>query len=402
MKDEIESFYNSDQLIEGTFAEVVQLFFQTDESFSTLCRWGLVKLITITLYYLITCCNQNSKYVDFLTRIKPQAQSADPHLLTSFRSIIDLIASAIDTNYNSEKEEFVRSLYEGVSKVVYIYLRQMVIFKDLLSAADKGDNTFVSDDLLSRLPDKIDFEALTQICNPLTDVLEIPSFNTLLTKMSPDGHDPGCENSWFDIILCAKIPRYSPKILSIDYPGVVHLIDLPKDYSTCVAQMESMSATPTFDSLICLHCGKKIKWKKRRLGGSESVHPQHMQFCYKRTGLFYHPVENIIKICIFISQNPIVHEIPGPYLTIHGETKTPTNPGKGTLNKCRYDSLNRLWLNQGLYGFVTRSKFGTWVGGLGGLGLGLDDDFGVTRVTLDDDLNFGSSDEEMEDIEEFF
>ena len=51
-------------------------------------------------------------------------------------------------------------------------------------------------------------------------------------------------------------------------------------------------------------------------------------------------------------------KLPGPYMTTHGEIRTPSLVEKARLNRLRYAHLNKLWINQELFGFATRTMFG--------------------------------------------
>ncbi|PYD06900.1 hypothetical protein DND62_31980, partial [Pseudomonas syringae pv. pisi] len=73
--------------------------------------------------------------------------------------------------------------------------------------------------------------------------------------------------------------------------------------------------------------------------------------------VYFVPDKNNLKVIVQIASASIEVMIPAPYLTAHGEVKKRGVPGKATLSQARYLHLNKLWLNQGLFGFATRSLF---------------------------------------------
>ena len=119
-------------------------------------------------------------------------------------------------------------------------------------------------------------------------------------------------------------------------------------YTSCIT--ETYSDKRGYDRIICLSCGDLLKSTRFAF---------HMSECCSHTNVFFLPRLNVLRICTHIGHNRISIEIPAPYLTAHGEVKKKRVNGKATLNTYRYQYLNKLWLDQGLYGFVTRNLFGT-------------------------------------------
>lgn len=389
---EIESFWSSDKWIGGIFIEVVLLFFQTDESLATLARFGLAKLIAITLYSLVLGIKEVPKYSNFV--LKPWSeQEFNMTVPESFGKLVSYVAVRVGSpndpfDQNAGK---VNSLFYTLSKMVQIYLRQMILFKDLLTAKDKGENTYCSSKIIAKLPSGLN-ENFMELNENYLNALSVPPLNEILRNIANE--EPGFDVNIFSVTLNAKIHRYLDNgILLLDYPGVVRLIDLPMDYRASIASVDSFGYSATHDFLVCLHCGKKTKVRKSHFPGADGPHPGHMQTCSKRTGIFFNPIKNLIRICIYIGQDSVVHEIAGPYLTVHGETKNSKRKGEARLNKFRYAALNKMWLNQSLYGFVTRAKFGGLRGNFGLDGLELDDDSDLEDdigVTLDEEDFLGA------------
>lgn len=385
---EIKKFWSSDKWIGGIFQEIIQLFFQTDESLATLARFGLAKLVAVTLYSLIHRIKESSKYLSFM--MKPWNKQA--FKITAPKEFRVLVLNVI-SNVNSQtdcfidqNDELIDSLYYNLSKMVQVYLRHMIIFKDLLTARDEGDNTHCSTTLLSSLP-IVKEENFSETIDIYTKVMNIPNLNDIISILANREH---CfdENIFF-ITLSSKIHKYLDSgILLLEYPGVVRLIDLPIDYKDSIASVEGYAYSSTHDFLVCLHCGSKTKVRKGYFPGAGSPHPGHMQTCSKRTGIFFNPISNVIRLCIYIGQDAVVHEIAGPYLTVHGEAKNSKRKGIATLNKFRYSALNKMWLDQSLYGFVTRAKFGGLHGNFGFDGLELGDDSELDEDNTDEEDNF--------------
>ncbi|KAK6454927.1 ubiquitin-protein ligase E3 component N-recognin-1 (N-end-recognizing protein) [Scheffersomyces xylosifermentans] len=379
---EINSFWNSDQLLDGVFNEVVSLYFQTDESITTLARLGLAKLVTIVIYALTRRLNDQNSSQSFKDTLKV----GEPGIVsqeTREALVIILGGVTFDLGYDIDlmDVELLDSLYYSIERLALPYLRQIAIFEDVLTSKNLGENTHESIPNLLELEADILKQSRLDSTDALTQALHLPSLTELISSIAFEGHE--LDYNVYNIVLSAKIPKYiSSGILTLDYPGVVKLIDLPDDYTDCITDVETYSVKGGYDRIICLACGSFLK---------NSRFAPHMSECSTHTNVFYLPRLNVLRICTHIGHNRISIEIPAPYLTVHGEIKKKRVGGKATLNKYRYQYLNKIWLNQGLYGFVTRNLFGTRQSFADlNINVGRDDD-------MDDDYDSDIFDEREED-----
>ncbi|CUM63001.1 uncharacterized protein PRCAT00000562001 [Priceomyces carsonii] len=349
-KLQTETFWQSDILLDGTFNEVVVLFFQTEESFITLARLGYAKLLTITIYSLLERCSRDPGYAYCICQTKKVLSEAQ---YGNFAKLVDMFLDSIDfKSIASNKTNFLRALYYSVERVLLPYFRNLTIFKDMLTSLMDEESNYVSRGEFVELREKIKNQKRVDSSDALTSCLGLAPFQDLINGIASSGVDENFafEYKVFEIVLNAKIPKHMHLgVLTLDYPGVIQLINLPKDYTSCITDYDNNSIQGTYDYIICLHCGAKLKLSRQS---------QHMSGCSKHTSIFYYPRLNVLKVSTHIEHNQFTIELFAPYLTVHGEPKRPRTPGKATLNQFRYKYLNKLWLNQGLYGFVTRSLFG--------------------------------------------
>ncbi|KAK6464222.1 ubiquitin-protein ligase E3 component N-recognin-1 (N-end-recognizing protein) [Scheffersomyces coipomensis] len=340
---EVESFWNSGNLLDGVFNEVLSLYFQTDESLLTLGRLGMTKLLTVTLYSLISRHLGDPGFQFSLLEVRSSLEDSTKN---SFISLMKLVSDPMgdwEIDYESLAEKF----YFATEMLMLPFLRQLVILEDLITSEHISENTFQSLDKFENLDSEILLQERIEDITALTKVLGLPTLPELIDGLISQRFD--FESKILEIVLAAKIPKYfDVGILALEYPGVVSLIDMVKDYNACVIDSNNSSPKAGYDKIVCLICGSRVKRSK----GS-----QHLSECAVHTGVFFIPRLNLLRIITHIDHSPINVEISGPYLTVHGEVKKISKPGSASLNKYRYAAFNKLWLNQGLRSFVTRNIF---------------------------------------------
>ncbi|CAG90854.2 DEHA2G18568p [Debaryomyces hansenii CBS767] len=370
---EYQDFWNSDKILDSVFNEVVSLFFQTDESLNTLARLGYTKLFTICIYSLLRMINEDIEYY-YLLRAQQQFNLGKAEI-ENMETILDSYENEIEVSLgHDEMVSLINVIWFGVEKCMLPFLRQVTIFQDLLTSLSRGDNDHDSHPNFADVESKIQGQSYLDSSDVLCQKLNLPTLKELVQGIAVNEDRFNFECKIFDIVLNAKIPHYIDSgILALDYPGVVKLIDMPNDYNSCIIEYNDNSTKGVFDYIVCLSCGKKIKASK---------HFTHMTSCCSFTAIYFHPRMNNLKLATHIGTSPIFITVPAPYLTKHGEVKRPRNSGKAFLNNLRYQYLNKLWLNQGLYGFITRSIFGSRL-----------------QQNMGDTINIGISEDE-EDIDE--
>lgn len=149
----------------------------------------------------------------------------------------------------------------------------MIIFEDILTIKPQGENTYESIPELAQLAEKIELQTRLSDTKALTDVLQIPSYDEMILTLHRSSD--ALEGNVFDIVWNAKIPKHmNQKILTLDYPGMVHLTSLPLDYSASV--LKAPHGTSRENSK-CLLCGNWIE---------QSATMTHMMICTSQTGIF--------------------------------------------------------------------------------------------------------------------
>lgn len=342
LSEEIERFWQSEYLILDVFTEVVVLFFQTDESFTTLAKLGMIKLFTICLHSFLMRTNHNGSFLQSLNSI-PAVEN------DTLQPVVDFLCSYI---YHESNEVLLRLfpyIYGVIIQCMAPFIRQMIIFKDLLTSTDVGDNVHISlpelekvtnDDVLGGFYTE---EELDHLCG----VLELPTLSSLVKSLLDE---TSMEYRTFDVIAAAKIPKYFESgVLALEYPGTIKLIDLPNNYKDCLSHLQTIKKG-TYDNYICLHCGLHFPIK---------AFQKHMRKCSHNTCIFFHPSKNTLRVVTHIGAGAVSLLLPGPYLTIHGEVKEARNTSNAYLNEFRYNELTKQWLNQELYAFVTRTLYGS-------------------------------------------
>ncbi|KAK6200134.1 ubiquitin-protein ligase E3 component N-recognin-1 (N-end-recognizing protein) [Scheffersomyces amazonensis] len=346
---EINSFWSSDNLLDGVFNEVVSLFFQTDESLVTLCRLGITKLLTICIYSLFDRSRFKPDLIDIL--VDEEDSPINEDTLKALAHLITYSVYEMPTVIISSSDPIVRKYYFTIERLVLPLLRQLVILEDIITAKHVSENTFES---LDRFQD-LEFDIMAQkrpaCSDALTKVLGLPSLSELIIGIAQENGDERFEfeSQVYDIVCNAKIPKYYEEgILTLEYPGVVQLIPMTKDYNACVIDSNNYSIKGGYDKMVCLVCGTRVK---------SSRGAQHLSECSVHTGPFFIPRLNVLRIITHSGPNRINVDISGPYLTSHGEVKKANTSGNASLNKQRYLTLNKLWLNHGLNSFVSRNIY---------------------------------------------
>lgn len=343
-QSEFKLFWNSNLILDGVFNEVLVLFFQTDESLATLTRVGMSKLIAIAIKSLTARHEKDNLYLKCID-VDNGNQVSDVSL-ERFHRLFTGVMHGNDCEIPEVDKSISLIIYCAIERILGIFLRQVIIFKDTLTCKQTGENNYESIPELLDLQKKIKLQDRLTDTKPLTDALGVPSFDELIETLLESSD--ALEGNVFDIIWLAKIPKYHDKgILTLEYPGIVHLVNLPVDYNSCVLNASQIA---TRDNSKCLICGQWI---------NASRNVAHMLNCSSQIGILFISKSNMLRICVYIGTSPITIELPAPYLTKHGEIKVIDKRGRATLSGLRFAYLNKLWVTQGLYGFVTRNLFGS-------------------------------------------
>ena len=328
--------------MDSVFNEIVALFFQTDYSWHSLMRMGFAKLVATNFLTL------DAEYIiKEPWNVMPYKQATE-NQLHWVKENLNKYRSKAYSDLDEEEEETIesRAAFFGMERSVLPFLRQCAIFTDILTSEQVDLSTFQSIDKFAKLKEEIENQEYPDSPDALCKALNLPKIEDILACMYKDQEIHPFEGSYYREF--ADIYYHPDKALvPLEYPGVIRLIDLPDDYQDCVTDRNTAIIDQKCNA-ICLLCGSYQK---------SSDIGQHSKICCEMP-IFFKPISNTLEILIFIGANGIGIKIPAPYLTIHGEIKKERQPGKATLNRFRYNYLSKLWLNQGLYGFASRSLFG--------------------------------------------
>ncbi|KAK0734934.1 hypothetical protein B0T26DRAFT_635484 [Lasiosphaeria miniovina] len=210
----------------------------------------------------------------------------------------------------------------------------------------------------------------------LTEALRVPSFDEMLTALTPLGVQYGWPVDTKRLVTGwvkhqAIWPRSGadlalPESAVISHPGVFELVGLPKNYETlieeCTRRKCPTKGKEITDPTICLFCGdlfcgqaiccskedKAGRNKTVKIGGAQ----QHMRKCQKNIGLFI----NIRRCCVFYLHRTTGSFSNAPYIDKYGEADLNLRHGRQLfLHQKRYDSMLRnMWLSHGVPSFISR------------------------------------------------
>ncbi|KAG5418947.1 UBR1 [Candida metapsilosis] len=323
----LESTMDSD-LQAGVFIETLTVFFASEESLATLARKGVARIIG----KLMARANTDMLGAEDFKEEPYPPRPGFEHFAQVW-SLSDL---------SSKFEQYGRHIFDMAQKIVGIYLRQVVILQHVLMS-QVDDAYSVDGEIYSRMAEEIEDQEDIFGIDPLTKILQIPSLGQFLEKIL----DSSCpEHMYFTLASRMRHNASVNQLLALDYPGQVHLCTLPEDFQDGLLKLSEMNE---LRKCMCMFCGQWLS-KGHQYG--------HMKLCSK-FGVIYDPARNMLRICIQVGENSLVLEIPGPYVTKHGEPKSDRIKGKAYLNKVKFKELNRLWINQGLYSYVSRPLFGS-------------------------------------------
>ncbi|GEQ66878.1 hypothetical protein JCM33374_g541 [Metschnikowia sp. JCM 33374] len=327
--------YESDSI----FNEVVSLFFSSSESLQTIIRLGFAKMVAITS---ITLC---SEFDSFLSETSfPSGHPLDPESIKSAALYCENFLGILNIDFTSKSLSYFENFYLALERCLFPFLRQCAMLVDILLCKRSADSDFISDDRFKAMSKAFEQQNYNYSTTPLCQVLNVPILSDIL-RASRESTSLEFEvrvlKNYTEIDVLQSI---SDSVKTLDYPNVPRLINLPKDFNLSIT--DPKHASPS--DMICLVCGKRLStWSKS----------SHQIECSSLCLLFC-PGENSVITSIVLGHNSFEIRIPGPYMTTHGEVKQATTSEKASLNHLRYAHLNKLWINQELFGFATRTMYG--------------------------------------------
>lgn len=360
---------------DGVFDEVIRLFFQTRESLRTCMRLGLAKLIAVAAYTLL------QDYESLLNGPLLNSHKLENDLIERLDTFVTRFVhqdSESILRSGKRSELFLPNLYFAMERLLLPYLRQCVIFYDILTCRKGVQSEFESVDGIKSLKSQIESQEYLDSHEALCNFLDLPTLRNFIDGIILGNEALTYEIGVFEFHIHSKIDAWKKEgnPIRLDYPGVIRLIDLPDDYNACVTDPQYKSSN---EDSICLQCGTYL---------DTMGHVAHIRRC-SHMPIYFLPRLNSLNVVIHINGIALEVTIPAPYLTVHGEIKRDRLPGKATLNRYRFDYLNKLWLNQGLFGFLARTLFGTR-GNAGGVPIAAD------LTDIEQDMDFDDASDEFE------
>lgn len=337
------------------FHEVVHKFLNSKELFSSLMLMGYVKLIQHSVHLL------QSTYAHIMTQI--EFPKVSERCWMSFSKYV--LASESLSKFSTETDAAIwLNLYRACERLLLPFLRQCAMFIDIVKSIRTDDSTYQSCVLFNDLFEKTQAQDYQYSTSPLCALLQLPELYVVLESaldINEANKHLACMLQTYKLVENQSVSSLA------DYPNAPRLIALPEDYNTTITD-------PLFDvskHVVCLVCASYVEDDRKFL---------HSKLC-SSMALFFSPDSNTVTCIIELDQHQCQVEIPGPYMTKHGELKTALIFGNATLNYMRYNHLNKLWVNQELFGYVTRRVFG---GDLGPF----------RQATLNEDSEMESEDDE--------
>ncbi|CAG98476.1 E3 ubiquitin-protein ligase UBR1 [Kluyveromyces lactis] len=204
--------------------------------------------------------------------------------------------------------------------------------------------------------DDLDFNEKDVLSGSLTSESKEKHFHLLIRFL--------LQTDFYDLLMNSHSPL-SPESSLVNAPheycSIIKLTDLATHLNTYVTNNKNITlreendqkirnTVNRLDYKICLICGVKIH---ARTDGLEMQ--KHMERCsHGSSGLFLIP--NISQVCLYLSRPDCTVNISAPYLNSHGESgRNAIERGDLTvLNHARYEHLTRLWISNGIPGYISR------------------------------------------------
>ncbi|ODV95521.1 hypothetical protein PACTADRAFT_50235 [Pachysolen tannophilus NRRL Y-2460] len=395
---EYEVLWKEKFLHVGLFTELIMLSFQCDESLQTLIQFNVTKNFTIILTSLLDRCQKDDGSITILIcangdeyDCKEDLTFLQTLIVEKFfenkneylPELITCIKSYKFNNVQKSKNSFLVGLYLAIIRSMLPFYRQLYSFIRLLKPSFKiksNDNNHLknkNDLIISQMKEISSYLKIGTLCELSETILS---------------NESKLEFNVFDNVLHSKIPKFRANgILTLEYSGVIRLIDLPMQLdkflevppavlkktdsratdsgatvstSSVTSNAEgSLSYTSNPINLqysICLLCGNKVDLNTPSTLTDQLIR-HFLLDCEKSARLlsiFFNPFKNIIVVILkFNSSTNLVSKflLPSPYLNRHGESNFRRGEFNGLLNVKRFHELNKMWLNQGLYAFLSRT-----------------------------------------------
>ncbi|ODQ80665.1 hypothetical protein BABINDRAFT_160907, partial [Babjeviella inositovora NRRL Y-12698] len=399
-ESEYATFWENNNLTDGIFSEFCMLYFQTNESFSTLSRMVLTKAFTTTLYsVLLRSLREEAQLIALYSAPMTEVQP-------DFNSLVAVVIEGIKKMYPDldstafEDEKLLSHTFAAVERCLRPLYCNLIFFREVLEATPEAE-TCPTEGLFRLLQAQT---GLPDLCVLVGCIMNGGTF----------------ESSIFDNVLNGKIAKFwEVGILNVEYPGVIELMGLPEKLSTFmdISNIDSEKnskdrVVKRLDYSICLICGTKVFAPESRKAFMTQSHlVNHLSsHCTNRTAVYFNPApaDNHIDVLVRSNNGVFPISIGSPYLNKHGEnSRRGLRKGQTAwLNEKRYQELTKMWLSGELYAYLSRLLFNNMrarnVVNLDGVDVNLADDESESEDELDafsegDDQVYMLNDEDIEE-----
>lgn len=315
-----KKYWSFNEFGDDHFSDTIDSFFLTGETLQTHFRAGLARMVIDSLKKIYdNCC----------------PFTLDEQVEVSEDIIMGVAAALYSLSDDIEiHEEQAGYIYQALQKLVIPFLRQCVMLRHVFTCSKTGENEYMCLEEFEELHEYNDQWSTSRYITLLCKCLNIPDLDEIFRSMNQLN---SYERQVMEDVRNA-LPSKSGEGL-IAFPNVQRIIQMPKSF----LEVRSADSTPYKTSFICLHCSECV------LKGEKTM---HLRECAKM-GLFF--CLSLNSVYVQIDETSEAH-LPGPYMTEHGEVKLDNIPGEAELNEKRYLYLNKIWLNNELFGVACRSK----------------------------------------------
>ncbi|KAG7714734.1 hypothetical protein KL949_004570 [Ogataea haglerorum] len=311
----------------GFTTEMMILYLEGNESCDILMRVGMTKWIVKSFFSLISrfSLNPNNLKID---TILDQTGPVDESIKDMFVTLAKKCAANLFRKFISEigptyyEDELVNKIYATMINIFNRYYHQLEFVKHTFKLS--GGHFLTFNELFQNLkdPKSLEYSVSVQMATLMSHYLS------------------------------------SPNALVLDFPGKVHLCDLPEKLTDFLKNDLISKEKASERKFLCLFCGTLVKKKV-----------QHLTSCKLNDAsysLFFSPFNNKLEFELTATKSNFFVDIQipngasvnvgSPYFNKHGEPAGGLlGAGEsGTLHLPRYNYINKIWLNQFLISTIYR------------------------------------------------
>ncbi|CAN3373194.1 hypothetical protein DIURU_001153 [Diutina rugosa] len=214
----------------------------------------------------------------------------------------------------------------------YNFVRQAALFYDLVATKYTAEGHFEST-----------LDHSTSDIASLCDLLGLPDYATLI-------HD--------ETELAVAVQELRDQLVfnsglysMLEYAGPRSFIELPSLHANSLEMVGKMRSHQLRSRRCCLLCGVAVSIRDT----------EHVMTCGRGLSVGYVPSRNVVIVQYKEGREMKGAELPGPYVTEHGEIKSITRHEPAVLSQDRLNLLHKMYLTHELEGYLSRNDaFHDW------------------------------------------